>query len=194
MMAATARHRAAHRRASDGMDSPAPGKCRQLSTVAGGGDILESPGSRSRAVTMNQSIPNPPPRRASSGFGRALLALLLLAAAGLALWTWLTLSWPYSDGVRAGVLQKFSHKGWLCKTYEGELAQFIVAGVSPQIWEFSVRDAAVAAELAKDVGHGVRLHYTEHRGVPTECFGETRYFVDEVTITESDRATEPPVR
>ncbi len=143
---------------------------------------------------MTQPIPNPAPRRASGGFLRALLVLLLAAGVALALWTWLTLSWPYSDGVRAGVLQKFSRKGWLCKTYEGELAQFIVAGVSPQIWEFSVRDPAVAADLGKTVGRGVRLHYTEHRGVPTDCFGDTRYFVDEVTVIENARATEPPVR
>jgi len=143
---------------------------------------------------MSQSTPDSVARRASGGFGRLLLALLLIVVAALALWTWLTLSWAYSDGVRAGILQKFSRKGWLCKTHEGELAQFIVAGVSPRIWEFSVRDAAVAADLSKAVGRAVQLHYTEHRGVPTTCFGDTRYFVDEVTITDNARATEPPVR
>jgi len=90
--------------------------------------------------------------------------------------------WSYSDGERAGVLQKFSERGWVCKTYEGELALYVVAGVAPTIWNFSVRDAAVAAELGKHVGQNVRLHYREHRGLPTNCFGETDYFVDRLEV------------
>jgi hypothetical protein len=120
--------------------------------------------------------------RARSGRGmRYLLILLLVLIGGVALWTWLTLAWSYSDGTRAGVLQKFSRRGWICKTQEGELAQYVVAGVSPQIWLFSVRDASVAAQLEKVVGAQVQLHYTEHAGVPSSCFADTRYFVDRVT-------------
>ena len=105
------------------------------------------------------------------GFVVALLALVVL-------YTMFMLWWSYSDGERAGVLQKFSERGWVCKTYEGELALYVVAGVAPTIWNFSVRDAEVAAELSKAVGQNVRLHYREHRGLPTNCFGETDYFVD----------------
>jgi hypothetical protein len=113
-------------------------------------------------------VPNPSNRRSAGGrFLKALALLAVLAAAGLALWTWLTLTWAYSDGERAGVLQKFSRKGWICKTREGEIAQYVVAGVSPQLWQFSVRDPAIAARLDKDVGHRVQLHYTEHRGIPS---------------------------
>ena len=72
-----------------------------------------------------------------------LTAIVLVAV----LWTWFTLSWSYSDGERAGVLQKFSRKGWICKTYEGELALYIVGGVAPEIWAFSVRDKAVVEQL-----------------------------------------------
>jgi len=122
---------------------------------------------------------------------RVFLLFVLLLAGGAGLWTWLTLTWAYSDGVRAGVLQKFSRKGWICKTREGELAQYVVAGVSPQIWLFSVRDPAVAVQLDKDVGERVQLHYTEHRGVPTACFGETGYFVDQVTLKE-EQPVKPP--
>jgi hypothetical protein len=104
-------------------------------------------------------------------------ALLVL---GLIAYTPLTLWWSYSDGERVGVLQKLSRKGWLCKTYEGELALYVVSGVSPQIFAFSVRDAAVAERLNASLGKRVRVHYTEHRGVPTTCFGETGYFVDRV--------------
>ena len=105
--------------------------------------------------------------------------LLVVVAAG---WTRLTLSWAYSEGERAGVLQKFSKKGWICKTYEGEVAQYVVGGVAPQIWYFSVRDAAVAGQLFKAVGQNVQLRYTEHRGVPTNCFGDTPYFAESFTI------------
>jgi hypothetical protein len=104
-------------------------------------------------------------------------------AALVVLYTLLMLWWSYSDGERAGVLQKFSQRGWVCKTYEGELAMYVVAGVAPQIWSFSVRDESVVEELNKAVGQHVRLHYAEHRGLPTDCFGETDYFVDRVEIT-----------
>jgi len=100
------------------------------------------------------------------------------------------MAWSYSDGERAGILQKFSHRGWLCKTQEGELAMFIVAGVAPQIWDFSVRDPVVAEQLNKAVGRRVQLHYTEHPGIPTNCFADTRYFVDRITLVdESPGAT-----
>jgi hypothetical protein len=121
---------------------------------------------------------------ASLGRGVARIALVLavllvLIAAG---WTWLTLSWAYSEGERAGVLQKFSKKGWICKTYEGEVAQYVVGGVAPQIWYFSVRDEAVAEQLFKVVGQNVQLRYTEHRGIPTRCLGDTPYFARSFTI------------
>jgi hypothetical protein len=137
-------------------------------------------------------VPNSSRRRGSSGRGmRVFLVFVLLLAGGAGLWTWLTLTWAYSDGVRAGVLQKFSRKGWICKTREGELAQYVVAGMSPQIWLFSVRDPGVAAQLDKVVGERVQLHYTEHRGIPTDCFGDTRYFVDQVTI-RGEQPVNPP--
>ncbi|NBU25847.1 MAG: hypothetical protein EBS39_09590, partial [Gammaproteobacteria bacterium] len=91
---------------------------------------------------------------------------------------------------RGGVLQKFSHKGWVCKTWEGELALYVVPGMAPEIWEFSVRDEAVAKQLGGYVGERVQLHYSEHRGLPTSCFGETGYFVDRVTPAPSPT---PPV-
>ena len=81
-----------------------------------------------------------------------------------------TLSWSYGDGERAGVLQKFSRKGWICKTYEGELALYVVGGVSPEIWYFSVRDESLAPAINQVIGERVRLHYSEHPLVPTSCF------------------------
>ncbi|HKR37343.1 MAG TPA: hypothetical protein VJT10_21015 [Steroidobacteraceae bacterium] len=114
-------------------------------------------------------------------FGRILLIALVLVVLVGGLWTWFTLSWAYSEGERAGVLQKFSKKGWICKTYEGELAQYVVGGVAPQIWYFSTRDEKLAQQFSSAVGEQVRLHYTEHRGVPTNCFAETPYFAESFT-------------
>jgi hypothetical protein len=92
------------------------------------------------------------------------------------------LHWSYSDGWRSGVLQKFSRKGWVCKTWEGELAMSTVPGVAPTIWLFSVRDDAVAQRLSDAVGDRINLHYTEHRGIPSDCFASTNYFVDSIRV------------
>ena len=125
------------------------------------------------------------------------MILLLLIVVGCGLWTWLTLAWAYAEGERAGVLQKFVRRGWVCKTNEGEIAlyygggQYLGPGTSPQLWDFSVRDKSVAQQLAKAVGHRVELHYTEHPGIPTNCFADTRYFVDKVTIVDTEPGVGP---
>ena len=111
-----------------------------------------------------------------------LFGMLLSPVLIFALYAFVTLSVTYSDGYRAGILQKFSKRGWICKTYEGEIAQAVVAGVSPLIWEFTVRDDGVAQQLDSLLGHRVSLHYRQHVGVPTTCFGLTEYFVDSVSV------------
>jgi len=108
---------------------------------------------------------------------------VLLVVGVCVLYTFASLSWSYSDGERSGVLQKFSRKGWLCKTFEGELAVSYTPGLAPVLWQFSVRDPAIAAKINDALGKKVVLHYNEHRGVPTECFGETSYYVDGVRVT-----------
>jgi len=116
---------------------------------------------------------------ALSGAGIVIVPILVIV-----LWTWLTLHWSYSEGERAGTLQKFSHKGWVCKTWEGELQISTIPGSAPILWEFSVRDDAIADRLTEAVAHNGRvvLEYEEHRGVPTSCFGETAYFVTGVRL------------
>ncbi len=127
------------------------------------------------------AIPAPKPRRQ---WRRVLVLSLLLPLLLFMLYTWVALHWDYSNGYRSGTLQKFSQKGWVSKTYEGELWQSVVSNVAPQVWAFSVRDAKVVSQLDSLVGKTVRLHYTEHRGVPTSLFGDTRYFVDSVAAVE----------
>lgn len=105
-----------------------------------------------------------------------LTILLALAAA----WTWLTLSWSYADGERAGYVQKLSRKGWLCKTWEGEIAMVTMPGAIPEKFEFSVRDDAVAQKINALAGKRVVLHYRQHKFVPTTCFAETEYFIHDV--------------
>jgi hypothetical protein len=122
--------------------------------------------------------------RSRGGILLALLLVLGVLALVSALYTLFTLHWSYSEGQRAGILQKFSRKGWVFKTYEGELAMSIVPGVTPTIWDFSVRDRSVAENLNAALGKRVVLHYTEHLGVPTNWFAETPYFVDSFRLVE----------
>lgn len=129
--------------------------------------------------TPAPTVASPPRRRSFALIG---WSLLLVPLALLVLYTLFMLWWSYSEGERAGVLQKFSKRGWICKTYEGEIAMYVVAGVGPQIWNFSVRDEAVIEQLFDAVGKQVRLRYSEHPGLPTNCFGETDYFVERVEI------------
>jgi hypothetical protein len=107
----------------------------------------------------------------------AVLIFLVLPAALFAGYTWATLHYAYASGERAGYIQKISRKGWLCKTWEGELAMTTVPGTAPQIFDFSVRDEATARQVQQAAGQRVALSYDQHKGVPTSCFGETEYFV-----------------
>jgi len=115
---------------------------------------------------------------------RLILVLLLLALLAAAYFA-LVLNWSYSSGERAGWIQKLSDKGWICKTWEGELALVSLPGSSTvEKFQFTVRDDQVAAEIAKVMGRRVTLHYEEKVGLPTSCFGDTRHYVTKVTLTE----------
>ena len=112
------------------------------------------------------------PKRATALLLSALAAIIVL----FALHTWFTLSWSYSEGERAGYLQKFSKKGWLCKTWEGEILLSSMPGAIPERFAFTVRDEAVVKQLQNAMGQRVQITYEQHVGVPTSCFGETGYF------------------
>lgn len=112
----------------------------------------------------------------------SILALIVVPIAGFALWVWVTLNFAYSSGDRVGYLQKVSHKGWICKTWEGELSMVNLPGAAAQTFYFSVRDQGLAQRLSKATGQRVRLQYEQHRGVPSDCFGETEYYITGVEI------------
>jgi hypothetical protein len=111
-----------------------------------------------------------------------VLVFIVLPAAALCLYTWATLQFVYSSGERSGYIQKISKKGWLCKTWEGELAMTTVPGTAPQIFQFSVRDDATARQIEHATGQRVALDYEQHKGIPSSCFGETQYFITGIRI------------
>jgi hypothetical protein len=100
-----------------------------------------------------------------------------LPAAAFAVWAAIALNYSYSAGDRAGFVQKFSKKGWVCKTWEGELSMVTLPGQAQERWEFTVRSDSVAEIIRVNMGNRMSLEYEEHPGVPTTCFGETRYYV-----------------
>lgn len=116
------------------------------------------------------------PRRSRLGL-KLLGIFLVLPMLLIAAWMTIALHWTYSAGTRAGFIQKFSQKGWVCKTWEGELAMVNLPGAAQEKFPFSVRDDSVAAQITKLMGAHVALTYEEHRGVPGRCFGETQYYV-----------------
>ena len=113
-----------------------------------------------------------------------LLAVLVALAALVAGYFWVAFHWSYSTGERAGWVQKFSNKGWVCKTWEGELALVSLPGSTPEKFLFTVHDDAVAGQITKVMGKRVSLHYEQKVGLPGSCFGETRYFVTGVTVSD----------
>lgn len=126
--------------------------------------------------------PGPSPRPWKKRFKRGLLIAILSPIVALALYTVVMYNWAYSQGERSGILRKFSKKGWICKTWEGELAMTTVPGVMPELWAFTVRDDSVARAVTAALGEEVVLHYSEHRGLWSDCFGETSYFIDSVRV------------
>jgi hypothetical protein len=123
---------------------------------------------------------------------RWLFVLLIAFVVLFAAYTWLVLNWSYSVGERAGYVQKLSKKGWICKTWEGELALVTMPGTVGEKFFFSVRNEATAEQINRSIGRRVSLDYEEHIGVPSSCFGETGHYITGVKIIE-DPVPLPPV-
>ena len=115
---------------------------------------------------------------------KTLTILLVSAIALFSLYVYIALNWSYSSGERAGFLQKVSHKGWICKTWEGELSLVAMPGSAPEKFLFTVRDEAVAQKVSAAAGKRVTLNYEQHKGLPSSCFGDTEYFVVDVKPIE----------
>ena len=111
--------------------------------------------------------------------------LLIVAVAVLCTgYVMIALNWSYSKGERIGYVQKFSEKGWLCKTLEGELQMLPVPGAVPEKFLFSVRDKAVIAKINSSLGKKVSISYEQHKGIPTTCLGESEYFAVDAKALE----------
>jgi hypothetical protein len=123
--------------------------------------------------------PTPAPRR---GFVRRKAPLLMLLLVGafalLALYIWGALSYTFTEGERAGYVQSFVRRGWLCKTWEGTLIVAAIPGMPAETFNFTVRDDATAQAINRRLGAPMRLHYRQHIGLPTSCFGDSAFFVD----------------
>lgn len=115
-------------------------------------------------------------------FKKWLMLALMLLVVFPALYLAAVLNWNYSEGERAGYVQKFSNKGWLCKTWEGELAMVTMPGTLTEKFYFTVKDESVATRINESLGKKVRLVYEEHVGLPSNCFGDTGYFVHDVKV------------
>ena len=113
----------------------------------------------------------------------AVVALLLIVG-GFGLYVWGALKVSYSSGERSGFVQKLSKKGWVCKTWEGEMAMVTMPGTAPEIFYFSVRRDDIANKINGTMGKRVAMSYEQHKGVPTKCFGETEYYVTDVRPVE----------
>jgi hypothetical protein len=106
-----------------------------------------------------------------------LVGIVIGAALLLGGYTWVMLHWTYSSGERAGYVQKLSKKGWICKTWEGEMALVSMPGTVSEKFTFSVHDDAVADQINQSMGRRIALTYEQHVGLPTSCFGDTEYFI-----------------
>lgn len=124
-------------------------------------------------------------RSRASGAALWLIPVVLVALVAIvAVWVWVMTSWSYSAGERAGWVQKFSRKGWICKTWEGELALVTMPGTAQEKFLFTVWDDDVAAKINAAMGKRVSLHYEEKVGLPGSCFGDTRYWVNGLKAVE----------
>ncbi len=132
--------------------------------------------------------PVSPPARSPRRWLRSIVRWFVIILGSIVIlfcaYTWFSLHWTYSSGERAGYVQKFSKKGWINKTWEGELAMVSMPGTNPEKFYFTVRDDSVAAHINTTLGRRVALSYEQHVGIPTSFFGDTEYFVVSVKPIE----------
>jgi hypothetical protein len=108
---------------------------------------------------------------------RWLLFSIVTLLGVFALYGFVEMNWSYSTGERAGWIQKFSRKGWLCKTWEGEMAMVTMPGTVPEKFTFTVWDDRVVEQINRSMGQRVSLSYEQKKGLPSSCFGDTEYWI-----------------
>lgn len=140
-------------------------------------------GYNTKDVEALRSAPAPKKSFARRHWGKLLIAAIVaVPAIAITIWSGIALAYAYSSGERVGYIQKFSEKGWICKTYEGEIAMVNLPGQIANTFQFTVRDDSIAALINAAQGKRVAISYEQHKGVPISCFGETEYFVNGVKI------------
>jgi hypothetical protein len=122
------------------------------------------------------------------------LFLLLLIGSGYGYWKYF---YTFSTGERCGILQKFSHKGNIFKTYEGELILSSVQsttgmGIASEKFFFSVASTEVANKLKAMDGQRVCLQYTEKNGT-LPWRGETNYVIEDIKLAAASQGTNTTV-
>lgn len=119
------------------------------------------------------------------GFFKKVLLFFIVLFILSCIGTYFYFNYTYSEGNRAGVLIKFSQKGYIFKTNEGELNLGSInavngSGIVNSAWPFSVTDKNIAKQLSNMEGKMIKVHYKEKiKNLPWQ--GETKYFVDSVT-------------
>lgn len=111
--------------------------------------------------------------------------LTLIILVFLAIFIYGKYYFTFSEGERTGVLQKFSYRGQIFKTWEGEMILSSVTSsqnvpLASEKFLFSVTDKETADELSKLTGNTVTVHYKQKNG-KLMWRGDTEYFVDRVT-------------
>lgn len=123
-----------------------------------------------------------------SGAKKILGIILLIILLVFGIYFYWKYFYTYSEGNRFGLLQKFSHKGNLFKTYEGEMILSSVRSsanvpLASEKFFFSVTDENVANKLMNLQGRSVTVHYKEKKGA-LSWRGDSNYIVDSVRVEE----------
>lgn len=127
---------------------------------------------------------------------RILYWILFVLVIVIAAFIYFKYAFDYSKGYRAGLLQKFSEKGVVFKTYEGEMILSSVqsnanVAIASEKFLFSVEEKDVAKQMEQIQGKQVVVHYREKKGT-LPWRGESRYIVDSVKVADVSGGTYHP--
>lgn len=145
---------------------------------------------------MERQISNIPVTKRHRSIGKYLTIFFLLVILGLGIFFFWKYYFTYSSGNRYGLLQKFSHKGNIFKTYEGEMVLSSVRGnnnitIASEKFFFSVKENNIADQLVNLQGKYITVHYLEKKGT-LPWRGESIYIVDSVWEESSAKPPSSP--